>query len=139
MAVLHNRISQKELKERLYQETEPRITLSFYRYFTINEPGTFRNEMYAALNRLQVFGRIYIAHEGINAQLSIPQSHFESLKIYLESIGPLKGMRLNIAVDDESTDRHFAGQSVHGLVDAITPCSDTPGPDMEVLPVCSSS
>jgi hypothetical protein len=46
---------------------------------------------------------------------------------------------INIAVDDESTDRHFAGQSVHGLVDAITPCSDTPGPDMVVLPLCSLS
>jgi hypothetical protein len=43
---------------------------------------------------------------------------------------------ISVAVDDELTDNHFAGQSVHGLVDAITPCSDTPGPDMEVLPPC---
>jgi hypothetical protein len=43
---------------------------------------------------------------------------------------------ISIAVDDELTDNHFAGQPVHGLVNAITPCSDTPGPDMEVLPPC---
>jgi UPF0176 protein len=39
MAVLHNRVSQKELKERLYKETEPRTTLSFYSYFSIDDSG----------------------------------------------------------------------------------------------------
>ena len=34
---LHNRVSQKELKERLYQETAPRKTISFYKYFHIHE------------------------------------------------------------------------------------------------------
>ena len=33
MAPLHNRISQKELKERLLQESDPRTTISFYHYF----------------------------------------------------------------------------------------------------------
>lgn len=101
MAVLHNRISQKELKERLYQETEPRTTISFYQYFPIPEPPVFRDELYKALNALQVFGRIYIAHEGINAQISVPRSRFDALKEYLYSIAPLNGIRLNIAVDDD--------------------------------------
>lgn len=101
MAVLHNRISQKELKQRLLQETEPRTTISFYQYFPIAEPNLFRDELYEALNKLNVFGRIYIAHEGINAQISVPQSHFESLKQYLYSIELLNKVRLNIAVDDD--------------------------------------
>jgi UPF0176 protein len=100
MAFLHNRISQKELKERLYQETEPRITLSFYQYFFIGDPQQFRDDLYRDLEQLNVFGRIYVAHEGINAQISVPQSKFESLKTYLYSIPPLNGVRLNIAVDD---------------------------------------
>ena len=101
MAVLHNRVSQKELKERLYQETEPRTTLSFYAYFSVADPKAFRDEMYKALHAIKVFGRIYIAHEGINAQLSVPKSNFEKLQTYLYSIEPLNGIRLNIAVDDD--------------------------------------
>jgi UPF0176 protein len=101
MAVLHNRISQVELKKLLYQETEHRITISFYQYFTIADPQQFRDELYKALNTLKVFGRIYIAHEGINAQISVPESNVEGFKNYLYSMAPLKGIRLNIAVDDD--------------------------------------
>jgi UPF0176 protein len=100
MAFLHNRISQKELKERLYQETEPRTTISFYHYFPVSDPQQFRDELYRDLEQLSVFGRIYVAQEGINAQISVPESKFQSLKEQLYSIGPLNGIRLNIAVDD---------------------------------------
>lgn len=101
MAVLHNRVSQKELKERLYQETEPRRTISFYCYFPIGDPRQFRDELYKNLFGLKVFGRIYVAHEGINAQISVPQSNFDALKAYLYSIEPLNGLRLNVAVEDD--------------------------------------
>lgn len=101
MAILHNRVSQKELKERLYQETEPRTTISFYQYFPIAEPEQFRNELYKNLEVLKVFGRIYVAHEGINAQVSVPASNYEAFKTYLYTIEPLNGLRLNIAVDDD--------------------------------------
>src|SRR4051794_40604834 len=101
MAPLHNRISQKELKERMLQETEPRITISFYHYFPIADVPAFRDELYKNLYELKVFGRIYIAEEGINAQVSVPQSFFEPFKAYLNSIAPLNGIRLNIAVDDD--------------------------------------
>jgi UPF0176 protein len=101
MAVLHNRVSQAELKKLLYQEKEHRITISFYRYFFLDDPTQFRDELYKALNALKVFGRIYIAHEGINAQLSVPETNFEAFKNYLYSVAPLKGLRLNIAVDDD--------------------------------------
>ncbi|HYH16253.1 MAG TPA: rhodanese-related sulfurtransferase [Flavisolibacter sp.] len=101
MAVLHNRISQKELKQRLLQETEHRTTISFYQYFPIADPQEFRDTLFKHLFELKVFGRIYVAHEGINAQISVPDSNFEALKTYLYSIEPLNGIRLNIAVDDD--------------------------------------
>ena len=101
MAVLHNRVSQKELKEKLYQETEPRTTISFYQYFYIQDPKQFRDSMYASLHQLNVFGRIYIAHEGINAQASVPASRFNELKNYLYSIPGMEGVRINVAVDDD--------------------------------------
>lgn len=101
MAVLHNRISQKELKQLLLQETEHRTTISFYQYFTITDPQAFRDELYKALNELKVFGRIYVASEGINAQISVPDSNYEALKNFLYTIEPLNNLRLNIAVDDD--------------------------------------
>src|SRR6476660_4477159 len=101
MAVLHNRISSKELKQRLYEEKEPRTTVSFYHYFHIPDPKVFRDQLYKALDVLKVFGRIYVAHEGINAQLSVPSSSFDALRQYLYSIDPLNGIRINIAVDDD--------------------------------------
>ncbi len=101
MASLHNRISQKELKEQLYKENEPRVTLSFYRYLDVQNPQNFRDELYKSFNELKVFGRIYIAHEGINAQLSVPSSSFENFKRTLNSIEGLENLRLNVAVDDD--------------------------------------
>lgn len=101
MAVLHNRISQEELKARLLQETEPRTTISFYRYFPIQNPQEFRDHLYKQLFTLKVFGRIYVAREGINAQISVPASNFDTLRETLYAIEPLNGMRLNIAVDDD--------------------------------------
>lgn len=100
MSVLHNRISNKELKEKLYEENFPRTTISFYQYFTIQDPLAFRDELYKSLNLLQVFGRIYIATEGINAQISLPTHLLEDFTTYLYSIKGLEGLRLNIAVND---------------------------------------
>lgn len=101
MALLHNQISHKELRAKLMAETEPRTTISFYRYYKIAHPQDFRNELYLQLNALNVFGRIYVAHEGINAQISVPSSNFEALKTYIESIQGLQNLRLNVAVDDD--------------------------------------
>ena len=101
MAVLHNRISQKELKEALYKETEPRKTISFYQYFPIADTQKFRDELYKQLKELNVFGRIYVAAEGINAQISVPTSKFEELKTCLFSIEGMAGLRLNLALEDD--------------------------------------
>lgn len=101
MPVLHNRVSQAELKQRLYAETEKRITVSFYRYFFIEDPARFRDELYKGLNALHVFGRIYVANEGINAQASVPESHYEAFRDYLYGIPELDGLRINVAVDDD--------------------------------------
>src|SRR5437868_3760099 len=101
MAVLHNRVSQKELKELLYQETDPRTTISFYQYHLIQNPQEFRDGLYKGMHPLKVFGRIYVAKEGINAQVSVPSSNFEAFKELLYSYSFLNGIRLNIAVDDD--------------------------------------
>ncbi len=101
MAILHNRVSNEELRRRLHEETVRRITISFYQYFPVPDPRQFRDELYLSLNRLRVFGRIYVAEEGINAQISVPENHFEDLRNTLYAIPGLNGIRLNIAVDDD--------------------------------------
>lgn len=101
MQVLHNRINNEELKQRMLAETEPRTTVSFYKYFHLESPQAFRDELFLKLNALSVFGRIYVAQEGINAQISVPQSRFETFRDALYSYPALNGVRLNIAVDDD--------------------------------------
>ncbi|HXG86197.1 MAG TPA: rhodanese-related sulfurtransferase [Pyrinomonadaceae bacterium] len=98
---LRNTVSQEELKKRLEAETELRATLSFYQYHPIEEPQKFRDELYKNLEKLGVFGRIYIASEGVNAQMSVPEKNFAAFKDYLYSIDFLGGVRLNVAVEDD--------------------------------------
>jgi UPF0176 protein len=98
---LYNRIEGKVLKERISLAPKlNRTTLSFYKYFKIESPVEFRNELYKSLDSLGVLGRIYIAHEGINAQISVPSENYNTFKEYLNGISFLNGIRLNIAVDD---------------------------------------
>ncbi len=113
MAVLHNRVSQEELRKRLYEETFHRHTVSFYHYFFIEDPIAFRNELYKGLDALKVFGRIYIAQEGINAQISVPEDNFEAFKAFLYSFPPLNNIRLNIAIQHqaENDSRATGGKS----------------------------
>jgi UPF0176 protein len=101
MALLHNRVNSQEMKRRMLAEGEPRTTVSFYKYIHIADPQAFRDELYRSLSAEKVFGRIYVAHEGINAQISVPQSRFDAFRNALYSFPGLNGIRLNIAVDDD--------------------------------------
>ncbi len=113
MAILHNRLNQAELKELLLKEKEPRITISFYKYFSIEQPSLFRDELYKLYDALKIFGRIYIAHEGINAQISVPENNLDAFKKLMNTIEPFKDLRLNIAVANEgdANNRPAGGKS----------------------------
>ena len=101
MTELRNLTSKEKLKKRLAEETEPRTTVSFYQYHPIENPQAFRDELFAKLSELEVLGRIYVAHEGINAQVSVPEKNFEKLKNYLYSFDFLNCIRLNLAINDD--------------------------------------
>jgi len=101
MALLHNRISNTELKQRLMQENFTRITFSFYLYIPIKHPQEFRDELYRELHTLHVFGRIYIAKEGVNALVSVPEHTLDAFRKYINSLPGWEGLRLNRAVDDD--------------------------------------
>lgn len=99
--ILHNRVDKKLLKKKLKESEEKRITLSFYRYVNLEDPQAYRDQLFLDLSKLGVFGRIYVAHEGINAQISVPEEKFEAFKEFINNSRTLTGVRLNIAVDDD--------------------------------------
>lgn len=98
---LYNRVEGRLLKEKMRSAPEKRVTISFYKYHHILQPEEFRNELYLNLDKLGVLGRIYVATEGINAQISVPEKNNEAFRDYLYSIPFLNGVRLNIAVQDD--------------------------------------
>lgn len=93
-------LSRKELLKRLYEETFRRITLSFYRYVIIDEPVALRDELFRKWRELKIFGRIYVAREGINAQMSIPEENFEAFHKQLYSDKRFANVPFKIAVED---------------------------------------
>lgn len=102
---LYNTLSAKEREALIEAAGRERLTISFYAYAHIGNTRIFRNHMFLAWNELDVLGRIYVAQEGINAQLSVPADNFEAFKAHLDSISFLENVRLNIAI--EQNDKSF--------------------------------
>lgn len=98
---LYNTRSSKELREEMLRSEEIRSTISFYQYAHIQDVQQFRDAVYAGLEKLGVFGRVYVAAEGINAQVSCPEQNVAALREFLNSFPFLKDIRLNIALDDD--------------------------------------
>ena len=98
---LYNTLSAEERAIMINDAGKQRLTLSFYAYAQLPNPTQFRNELFLAWNPLEVLGRIYVAHEGINAQLSLPADHFYAFKDTLDAYDFMKGIRLNIAVEQD--------------------------------------
>ncbi|MGJ8737229.1 oxygen-dependent tRNA uridine(34) hydroxylase TrhO [Zobellia laminariae] len=99
---LYNNLSAKERAALIEEAGQERLTISFYKYAQIGNPELFRNHLFINWNELDVLGRIYVANEGINAQLSIPAENFELFKAHLDSITFLENVRLNIAIEQDN-------------------------------------
>lgn len=99
---LYNTLSAEERKALIAESGEDRLTISFYKYAHIGNPQIFRNHLFINWNELDVLGRIYVAKEGVNAQLSVPANHFEAFKAHLDSITFLENVRLNIAIEQDN-------------------------------------
>ncbi len=98
---LYNTLSAEERAKLIEEAGENRLTLSFYAYAKIKNPQQFRNDLFLAWNAIGVLGRIYVAHEGINAQMSVPTEQFEAFKSSLEVYDFMKEIRLNVAVEQD--------------------------------------
>ena len=99
---LYNTLSAEERARLIDEADKERLTLSFYAYAKIENPKKFRDDLFIAWNALDALGRIYVAHEGINAQMSVPADQFEAFRETLEAYDFMKGIRLNVAVEQDN-------------------------------------
>jgi UPF0176 protein len=97
---LHNRINKNLAKKLLEEESFKRKTVSFYRYVQLNSPSEMRDDLYREWSALNVFGRIYLAGEGINAQLSVPEHNWENFVNQLYTRQEFKNIPFKTAVED---------------------------------------
>ncbi|MBK6929712.1 MAG: rhodanese-related sulfurtransferase [Saprospirales bacterium] len=96
----YNRVNRRALKEQLEHSAEQRTTISFYQYVDLKNPAFFRDHLYGLLGETGVLGRIYVAREGVNAQISVPTANLSAFKAAMNSISFFQGIRLNIAIED---------------------------------------
>jgi UPF0176 protein len=99
---LYNTLSAKERAALIEEAGKERLTISFYQYAHLVNTSIFRNHLFIHWDALEVLGRIYVADEGINAQLSVPAENFDDFKAHLDGISFLKGVRLNIAIEQDN-------------------------------------
>jgi len=111
---LHNKIDKEVLKAQLMGESFQRKTISFYRYFYLNQPQEFRDALYKDWFELDCLGRIYVAREGVNAQMSVPEHHFESFLESLKKYDIFKEIPIKYAVEDD-------GKSFYKLTIKVRP------------------
>lgn len=99
---LHNRIDKRVLKEMIEKDPTQRRTVSFYRYVQIDNPDTYRDQLYRDWEAMGCMGRIYLAGEGINAQMNVPIDQWNIFIEHLSADEKLNNVPLKIAVEDDN-------------------------------------
>jgi len=98
---MFNKLSKEQGLKLLAQEDFKRKTVSFYRYVIIDSPSDLRDELYESWRDLEVLGRIYLAHEGVNAQLSVPEHNWDAFVRAVHENPLFADMPFKIAVEDD--------------------------------------
>ncbi|MBT4881336.1 MAG: rhodanese-related sulfurtransferase [Flavobacteriales bacterium] len=98
---MFNKLSKEQGLKLLEQEDFKRKTVSFYRYVIIDSPADLRDELYESWKDLGVLGRIYLAYEGVNAQLSVPEPNWEAFVKNVHENPLFTEMPFKIAVEDD--------------------------------------
>ncbi len=92
--------SRDEKKEALAHDGIERITFSFYKYVRIESPKKLQEELFDRWGELGCLGRIYVATEGINAQMNVPKANWETFDAYMKSKPEFAGIPYKIAVEE---------------------------------------
>lgn len=99
--VLSNIYDRATLERRLAAEPFLRRTLSFYRYVRLEDPKALREQLFLEWDALGVLGRVYVAREGINAQISVPQHNWEAFDSALNNWPQFASMPYKFAIEDD--------------------------------------
>ena len=90
---LWNTLNKEELVKQLNESRFQFVTVSFYQYALIENPSLFRDHLFLHWSELNIVGRVYVALEGINAQLSVPTLYFDRFRTELNQISFLENIR----------------------------------------------
>ena len=98
---MFNKLNKQQTIAKLERESFKRKTVSFYRYVILESPFQLRDQLYAHWKELGVLGRIYLAHEGVNAQLSVPEHNWDAFVKNVHANEYFAAMPFKIAVEDD--------------------------------------
>lgn len=91
-------LSIEQAEAKLTAETFDRILVSFYRYVKLEDPEETREHLFSLWKNLNCLGRIYLAHEGINAQMSVPEHNWDEFEKSLYAINEFNNVPFKIGI-----------------------------------------
>ena len=104
---LANKLSREELQAKLDGETFHRTTVSFYKYVIIENPQELRDALFAKWSQWECLGRIYVSREGINAQMNVPQHHWDAFDAFIHGLEYFHDVPFKLAVTDKTEGKSF--------------------------------
>jgi UPF0176 protein len=106
-AIIKDLRSREEKRAAVRADLRPRTTLSFYRYVKLEDPVAFRLRLLATWGELGCLGRIYVAHEGINAQMNVLTERWSDFDAWVQAQPELAGIPYKIAVEEGEVPSFF--------------------------------
>lgn len=100
MRVLRNQKNKEQCLRDIAQEDFSRRTVSFYKYVRIADAQEVRDALFVSLQALGCKGRVYVAQEGINAQMNVPEPQWDAFNAFIQSIPEFAGMPYKIAREE---------------------------------------
>jgi len=101
---MHKKVNLKS-KEELIRDIEnedfARKTLSFYKYVKIENPKEMRDFLFDKFEELKCLGRIYVAHEGINSQMNVPEHNWQAFDNFIQNTKEFSGVPYKTAVEEK--------------------------------------
>lgn len=89
-----------EKKKAVANDGIERTTVSFYKYVRIADPIAFKARLAEKWGEIGCLGRIYVAKEGINAQMNVPSKYWDRFDAFNRTVPELHGVPYKIAVEE---------------------------------------
>lgn len=106
-AIISDLRSREEKRAAVKADSRARTTLSFYRYVKLEDPQAFRHRLLAKWSELGCLGRIYVASEGINAQMNVPTAQWAEFDAWVQAQPELAGIPYKFAVEEGDVSSFF--------------------------------